>query len=781
MSSLFAQQISVKSFRKLETDLDARVYNPKTDQNGDVCAIIKVVTTQTGFTWDPDGLGIIAAVTKVGEYWLYVPYGAKRLSIHHPTLGILRDYIYSLPIEKATVYELVLTTGKVITTVDETIATKFLIITTNPAGADVFINNQHKGQTPFQKEMAEGEYSYRIAKDLYYPTAGKINLNSAKDKEEIDLQLKPNFGFAQISSRPEEGMTVTLDGKVLAQTTPLKTDTLRSGKHSITVSKSLFHSQTKEILITDNQTTALEFVLVPAFGALNIETKPESGATISMDGKPTSHTTPYKFERLVSGEHTISLRKEWFEPKIIRVKIEDGVELKQVIDLIPSFGLVKLNSDRESELFIDNELKGKAKWEGRLIGGLHTFEARKEKHHTALQKINIEIGDEKSITLNPEPIVGKLKIVSNAIGAAIKLNGIDYGTTPRLISDLFAGDYKLTIEKEGFGTLYKNITIQEGKITDIKDTLSTGRMAEVQSSPSGAQLFVDNKEIGQTPASFMLSFGNHTFKLINGKKIVEESINFKPNGNNTFSYDVNEVVPVLFKGSLKSTDISVDGQSIGQIPQQTTLKIGNHKLKLEKDGVLLEKEIKVSSSGKNEFSFTSRDFVKDFYRKHFISASYAYHQTSFTNTTFAERIANGSMTKDYGHAAMISYSLYPLEIAATAFSSGFRAHNLAPFNDNAIISHQGIELCLNYMPINIGTSIFPYIGAGYQLSRLYSAAGSMTIEGSASTNTSMPLLKGGLKIKFGQIFVFGEFKQTFPLEGSSYNSQQLGTGIGWVF
>jgi len=88
---------------------------------------------------------------------------------------------------------------------------------------------------------------------------------------------------------------------------------------------------------------------------------------------------------------------------------------------------------------------------------------------------------------------------------------------------------------------------------------------------------------------------------------------------------------------------------------------------------------------------------------------------------------------------------------------------------------------MDYMPLNIGTGIFPYIGAGYQLSQIYSASGSMSIEGAASTNTSMPVVKGGLKVKFGQLFIFGEYKQTFSLNGSSYNSQQLSGGIGWIF
>jgi formylglycine-generating enzyme required for sulfatase activity len=41
---------------------------PKKDQNGDVCAIIKVLTTQTGFIREPDGLGIVSAENS-GNVW----------------------------------------------------------------------------------------------------------------------------------------------------------------------------------------------------------------------------------------------------------------------------------------------------------------------------------------------------------------------------------------------------------------------------------------------------------------------------------------------------------------------------------------------------------------------------------------------------------------------------------------------------------------------------------------------------------------------------------------
>jgi hypothetical protein len=113
----YSQHISVESFRMLENDMDARVNYPKRDQNGEMAALIKVITTQTGFSWEAGMLGIVTTEQKVAEIWVYVPPGSQRITVKHPRLGQLRNYAYPMPIESATVYEMRLVTGRVETTV----------------------------------------------------------------------------------------------------------------------------------------------------------------------------------------------------------------------------------------------------------------------------------------------------------------------------------------------------------------------------------------------------------------------------------------------------------------------------------------------------------------------------------------------------------------------------------------------------------------------------------------------------------------------------------------
>ncbi|MEI6141704.1 MAG: PEGA domain-containing protein, partial [Mariniphaga sp.] len=316
-STLFAQpKISVKSFVKQDNDLTARIDAPKKDQNGDVCAIIKVVTTQTGFTWDSDRLGIVAAIPKTGEYWIYVPFGAKRLTIQHPQLGILRDYQYPLTIEPATVYILELTTGKVeVTVTQETIGSEWVVVTSEPTGADVYIDEKSTGkQTPFSMQYPLGVHSYSLSLDLYHPDAGRFELTPDGGKKKIASTLKPAFGQLKLISSPENGATVVLNGKPMELVTPCTIDKIKSGTYPLTVSKTLYHEKTQTVTIADGQITNVDVVLKPAFGSVSITSSPESGAAVTLDDAPTGQVTPCTLDKIISGNHTVSLRKEWYQP-----------------------------------------------------------------------------------------------------------------------------------------------------------------------------------------------------------------------------------------------------------------------------------------------------------------------------------------------------------------------------------------------------------------------------------------------------------------------------------
>lgn len=101
-----AKDFYVASFRLLELDLDARTLHPVIDQNGKKAALIKVVTTYTGFDFDIGVMGITEVHQERGEIWVYIPQKAQRITIRHPKFGVIRDFYFPVPIDSGNTYEM---------------------------------------------------------------------------------------------------------------------------------------------------------------------------------------------------------------------------------------------------------------------------------------------------------------------------------------------------------------------------------------------------------------------------------------------------------------------------------------------------------------------------------------------------------------------------------------------------------------------------------------------------------------------------------------------------
>lgn len=237
-TSLSAQQnkISVASFNRMETDITARVTAPKKDQNGEICALIRIVTNVKDLMFEPDALGITARENKTGEIWIYVPRGARRISILHDQLGILRNYFYPDIIEKGTVYEMVLNTGD---KEDKPVIEnnmQFFILRPEPANANVYIDEE---QVPienglFSATMPKGEHTYRVEAPMYQPDAGIITL--ADNQVVKSVTLKPKFGYIEIFSLPEQDADVFIDSIAVGKT-PYRSDRMNTKEYRIRISK----------------------------------------------------------------------------------------------------------------------------------------------------------------------------------------------------------------------------------------------------------------------------------------------------------------------------------------------------------------------------------------------------------------------------------------------------------------------------------------------------------------------------------------------------------------
>ena len=93
----------IRNFRERTTDLSAISSNYK-DLNGVPAALIRFTVRDSKFEFDAN-LGIIAQKRKTGEVYLYVPQDTRRLTVRHPRLGVLKDYVIPVKIMSKVTYD----------------------------------------------------------------------------------------------------------------------------------------------------------------------------------------------------------------------------------------------------------------------------------------------------------------------------------------------------------------------------------------------------------------------------------------------------------------------------------------------------------------------------------------------------------------------------------------------------------------------------------------------------------------------------------------------------
>jgi hypothetical protein len=576
-------QISVASFDRIDNDLTARVDAPVRDQNGDVCALIKIETNQTGFTFEAAGLGIMKTERKTGEYWVYIPWGSRRLTIKHDQLGILRDYVYPESIEKATVYVMKLTTARVTTIVEEPkISTEWVVIKSEPEGAQVFINDRPVGRTPYSHEFNLGRYNYRVEMPMYHSEAGVFTLSADAGRHNIDLTLKPAFGSIKVSSEPESGANILINGDPTGQKTPFTLENIRSGTHTITIKKDMYYDAYQEIVVEDSKTAQVNLKMNPAYGVLNIYTSPE--ADIFINTQKEGHGT--HTARKLTGFYTVEARKDKHTPDSKRIEVKDGDEITVNLNPSPQYGQLRIaTTPSDAEIYLDGKKMGITPITLReILIGDYNLELRKTGYASYTQ--NIKIKHNETTDINETLSDGiEITITSEPAGAKIEIDGKDMGVTPfKGMLGFGSHNVKLTNNQKIVNERI-NVT-QEGK-TRWEFDAREGVEVTFLSTPSRSKILIDGKKIGRTPITYHLTQGKSTIKLnrfhnsiskeINTDNIKSNELHFDIPKNKSFSpyigYSLSETaligLEIGYVNFIKSYGMYISLLSNGRVPIKT--------------------------------------------------------------------------------------------------------------------------------------------------------------------------------------------------------------------
>ena len=168
-----------------------------------------------------------------------------------------------------------------------------------------------------------------------------------------------------------------------------------------------------------------------------------------------------------------------------------------------------------------------------IPSGKYEITVSKYRFVKTTKTVEIQDGENKTVEIEMPFAYGKLIVNSEPSGAAILIDGIDYGVTPAELNNVVIGTHELKLEKSGCATVIKSITFDETNKLTINEKLSTSREIAISTDGTGDKIFVDGNYIGETPLTATLSFGQHEVKAVRDGKETSKKITVAQNGSTT--------------------------------------------------------------------------------------------------------------------------------------------------------------------------------------------------------------------------------------------------------
>lgn len=409
MLPLFAAaQIAVADFSINLRDQDANNEATKViDDNGDVCALIKIETTQKGFSFDGGTVGVAKVDdSQVGEIWVWVPAGLRRLTIKHQQLGVLRDYYFPMQLQKGRTYIMKLVTGSVETVVQQKSSTQWLVLNFEPKDAMVEVDGDivDCSNGIYKKMLPIGEHNVRVSARNYHTDAAKVMLTESETGK-LTISLKPAFGWIEITG--PSGATVFIDNGKIGEA-PVKSRPLPSGKHDVRVTKENWLPYREQVLVNDNTVTTVSPQLTANFVTVTLKTG--NNGEIWVNGEKRGEGSVSV--DLSPGEYTFESRKASHRPqsiaRTITLSYSGTIEIPSPVAIVGN-----LSVDVEpvgAKIYIDGTYAGESPMmRNGILVGKHTIKASYGNLQDEVKNVDIEEGktSEVSMTLSKPKPTGK--------------------------------------------------------------------------------------------------------------------------------------------------------------------------------------------------------------------------------------------------------------------------------------------------------------------------------------------------------------------------------------
>ena len=300
------------------------------------------------------------------------------------------------------------------------------------------------------------------------------------------------------TSQPD-GATVTVDGMVRG-VTPLTLYDLAPGRRHVRFDMANYEVVDDFISLREGGAVSKNAVMHPVKGLLLLLSDPV-GCDISLDGMSLGRTPRLIASFDVKESYRLLLQKPGYQPRTVEVKFNGNAPLVKNESLVIDSGVIEITSvPAGAEVLVNGQPRGRTpvKVDG-VPKGRATVVIRKQGFEDVSRELSVVAGDTQALSVELNGLSGTMSLSSIPEGARFYVNNKPEGKGPISLAGLKPGNYTIRVEKEGFATATKTVTLDNGGaiVEEFRLENVMGRI-EVRTIPSGVDVFLDGNRVGTT-------------------------------------------------------------------------------------------------------------------------------------------------------------------------------------------------------------------------------------------------------------------------------------------
>ncbi len=397
------------------------------------------------------------------------------------------------------------------------------------------------------------------------------------------------------------GATVHLDDENAAPVgvTPLRRLRIPRGTHTLIFKKEAH--QTTRLPIEVRRRNETFRADLPALGVITITAGNGDawGAAVKIDGRALGNV-PTTTE-VQPGRHLVQVGREGFVTFSQWVEVAGGQVLTMQVLLeaeAPRTGSILVAADVSgATVVVDGQERGltPAIVEG-LTEGDHLVEVRSSETGTqSFQQTVSVIATQRAVvhaTLRPAPSEGgSLRVLTNAPGAVIFLDGDALGEAPVSAEDIAPGEHIVEARAQGYEPAQQPVTVERGRSRVLsldlrRVALPPGRVV-VNANVSGTTVLVDGEERGSAPVVVEeLPAGTHAVIVrADGHREFRTTCETAPGQSCELNVELNVLgAPVRVTANVRGAQLFVDDELLGPVPFEGDIPSGSHVIEVRAEG-----------------------------------------------------------------------------------------------------------------------------------------------------------------------------------------------------